>query len=134
MHTIFQIPAIDANTTAPALPTIHGGTLSPKHGLRHHKLTTRHDPNASGLLSAESAESAEVVQTVPAVAEQAAAPAAAPEPALASASASGSASDASASAEVPVVVVKRDVPAAPISDISPISFVPVCPGKVRFFK
>lgn len=134
MHKLFQMPFVDANNTAaPALPPlvhVHTGSLSPKHGLRHHKLTTLHDPTLSGLLSAESAESAEAVPVAPAVVDAAAAaPAADPVPAVDSALAS----DSSVSDEVPVVVVKRDVPAAPAPQIDPIPLVPVCPGRVRFF-
>ncbi len=111
---------------------VHTGSLSHKHGLGHHKLTTIHDPLQSSFLSAESAESAEVVPVVPA-----ALPAA--DPALASGSAS--ISDGSASAEVPVVVVKRDVPATPTPEVvdilaaklDPNVLVPVCPGRIRFF-
>lgn len=141
MHKLFQMPFVDANNTAaPALPSlvhVHTDSLSPKHGLRHHKLTTLHDPNLSGLLSAESAESAEAVPVAVPVAPAvvAAAPAAAPaaDPAADPAPAvdSALALDASVSAEVPVVVVKRDVAAAP--QIDPIPLVPVCPGRVRFF-
>ncbi|XP_035526906.1 alpha-2-HS-glycoprotein-like [Morone saxatilis] len=77
------VPIVDANSTvaaAPALPPlvhVHTGSLSPKHGLKHHKLTTKHDPELSGLLSAESAESAEIVPVAPAVVDAAADPAAA---------------------------------------------------------
>ncbi|KAM6920823.1 alpha-2-HS-glycoprotein-like [Lycodopsis pacificus] len=139
--TLVKYP--DANSpAAPATPSMalkDRGILSPRHGLRHHKLTALHDPQLSGFLSSESAESAEVVPVAPAVAGAAAAdPAAAnPDPAVAA----GSASDSSASAEVPVVVVKRDVPAAPTSSVvaalttqpDPIALVPVCPGRIRFF-
>ncbi|XP_068594377.1 alpha-2-HS-glycoprotein-like [Cebidichthys violaceus] len=148
------IPVVDANSTAapaPATPSmvhIHRGSLSPKHGLRHYKLTTLHDPQLSGLLSAESSESAEVVPVAPAVADPAAASPTAADPAAADPTAAepapavdaGSASDSSGSAEVPVVVVKRDVPTAPspvadtlMTQIDPIVLVPVCPGRIRFF-
>ncbi|XP_075953677.1 alpha-2-HS-glycoprotein-like [Anarhichas minor] len=141
-------PDVDANSTAaPATPSMalkDRGSLSPSHGLRHHKLTAFHDPQLSGFLSAESAESAEVVPVAPAVAGAAAADPAAADPAAADpapAVDAGSASDSSASAEVPVVVVKRDVPAAPTSSVvdilmtlpDPIALVPVCPGRIRFF-
>ncbi|KAK9538923.1 hypothetical protein VZT92_004064 [Zoarces viviparus] len=133
----------DANSTAdpvtPSMAPKDRGSLSPRHGLRHHKLTALHDPQLSGFLSAESAESAEVVPVAPAVAGAAAADPAAANPAPAVDA--GSASDSSASAEVPVVVVKRDVPAAPTSSVvdtlttqpDPIALVPVCPGRIRFF-
>ncbi|KAI3375166.1 hypothetical protein L3Q82_021683 [Scortum barcoo] len=143
------MPVVDANNTAapaPALPPVvhvHSGSLSPKHGLRHHKLTTLHNPQLSGLLSAESAESAEVVPVVPVMVDAAAAdpaPAAA-DPAAADPAVAADAASVSASAEVPILVMKRNVRAAPgdvgvgipATQVDPISLVPVCPGKVRFF-
>ncbi|KAF4089514.1 hypothetical protein AMELA_G00067200 [Ameiurus melas] len=45
-------------TTLPAPPAGPGGSTSTTHGFKHHKLTALHDPDATGLLSAES-ESAE---------------------------------------------------------------------------
>ncbi|XP_072219619.1 alpha-2-HS-glycoprotein-like [Leuresthes tenuis] len=131
------MPLLDANSTAaaePALPPlvhIHLGSMSPKHGLRHHKLTALHDPLVSGLLSAESAESAEVVPVAPAV-TIAPAPA---DPAPIAAD-SSSASDASASAEVPLAVVKREIPASLVANVAqtgPVSLVQLCPGRIRFF-
>lgn len=140
------MPIVDANSTAPAAPVpplvahVHTGSLSRKHGLRHHKLTAMHDPHLSGLLSAESQESAEVVPAVPAVVVDAAAavdpavpaadPAADPAPAAADAS-----SDASSSAEVPILLMKREAPAADAPAVvdTPVVLVPVCPGRVRFF-
>ncbi|KAM4551343.1 alpha-2-HS-glycoprotein-like [Odontesthes bonariensis] len=140
------MPLLDANSTAaaePALPPlfhIHLGSLSPKHGLRHHKLTALHDPLVSGLLSAESAESAEVVPVAPAVTLAAAsadpAPTAAPADPAPTAADSSSASDASASAEVPLTVVKRELPASLVADVAktdPASLVQLCPGRIRFF-
>ncbi|XP_070830595.1 alpha-2-HS-glycoprotein-like [Chaetodon trifascialis] len=140
------MPVVDANSTAaaaPAMPPVvhaHTSSLPHMHGLRHHKLTAMHDPQLSGLLSAESAESAEVVPVAPAVVPVAPAvvdAAADPAPAADSVSAS----DASSSAEVPVVVVKREIAAVPGSAVvdtpatqtDPIALVPVCPGRVRFF-
>ncbi|XP_023260808.1 alpha-2-HS-glycoprotein-like [Seriola lalandi dorsalis] len=140
------MPVVDANSTAvpdPALPpAVHVFTGSPshKHGLRHHKLTSHHDPHLSGLLSAESAESDEIVPIVPAVVGAAAAPAspdpsadpspaADPAPALeaapspesapaadapaadAPAADSGPASDSVNSRELPLDLFKRDVAA-----------------------
>ncbi|XP_078119880.1 alpha-2-HS-glycoprotein-like [Sander vitreus] len=139
------MPVVDVNSTA-ALPMppavhVHTGSLSPMHGLRHHKLTTLHDPHLSGLLS-ESAESAEVVPVARTVVDAGltAAPADPTSPTAADPAPpadAGSASDSSASAEVPVVVVKRDVPVPAIVDAvtqtDPIALVPVCPGRVRFF-
>lgn len=150
------MPVVDANSTAaPALPPVvhvHADSLSPKHGLRHHKLTFIHDPYLSGLLSAESAESAEAVPVAPAVVDAAAADVPVAAPAVATAAPaveaavptadvvvqavdSSSSMDASSSAEVPVVVMKRDVPdaQAPATQADPISLVPLCPGRVRFF-
>ncbi|XP_076829233.1 alpha-2-HS-glycoprotein 2 [Brachyhypopomus gauderio] len=71
-------PAVDPATNATVLtqvPAFHAHTAGPGykpsiHALTHHKLTPLHDPTASGLLSAESAESTEVVvaaATVPIV-------------------------------------------------------------------
>ncbi|KAL3054638.1 hypothetical protein OYC64_017551 [Pagothenia borchgrevinki] len=114
--------AADTNSTAaasPAMPQmvhIHTGSLSPKLGLRYHKLTTLHDPEPSGFLSSESAESAEVVPVAPAVV--AAADPAADAVDAAPAADAGSDSDSSNSTEVPVIV-KIDVP--------------VCPGRKIFF-
>ncbi|KAA8587354.1 alpha-2-HS-glycoprotein 2 [Etheostoma spectabile] len=133
------MPVVDVNSTATLAmsPAVHAhtGSLSPMHGLRHHKLTTLYNPHLSGLLS-ESAESAEVVPAGPTVTDTVVtpAPAANPDPLTDT----GSASDSSGSAEVPVVLVKRDVPAPAIVDTvtqkDPIAFVPVlCPGRVRFF-
>ncbi|KAM6989282.1 alpha-2-HS-glycoprotein 2 [Tautogolabrus adspersus] len=76
-----MMPVVDANSTAtaaPALPpAVHGhtGSLSPKHGLRFHKLTAIHDPQLSGLLSSESAESDEIIPVAPTVINVAADPA-----------------------------------------------------------
>lgn len=145
------MPVVDANSTAaPALPPVvhvHADSLSPKHGLRHHKLTLIHDPYLSGLLSAESAESAEAVPVAPAVVDAATADvpvaatamptaeAAVPTADVVQAVDSSSSMDASFSAEVPVVVMKRDVSdaQAPATQADPISLVPLCPGRVRFF-
>lgn len=160
------MPIVDANSTVDANNTavpptvhVHAGSLSPKHGLRHHKLTAIHNPQLSSLLSAESAESAEVVPVAPAVvvpvapavvdtaapAADPVAPAADPAavPAVAD-PAADSVSDAtheSQSAEGPRILFKRDVLAAPAATVAdnpatqtgPILLVPVCPGRVRFF-
>lgn len=171
----FQVPIVDANSTAPVAPVlppvvhVQTGNFSPKHGLKHHKLTTHHDPDLSGLVSAESAESAETVPVAPAVVVDApivavdpavpvADPAADPAPTVADpvpaaadptpavddpapAADSESASDAPESKEGPLNLKKRDVSAVPApivvdtptAQIDPISLVPVCPGKIRFF-
>ncbi|KAK1786800.1 hypothetical protein P4O66_017192 [Electrophorus voltai] len=63
-------PAVDPATNATVLaPAFHAHTAGPGytptiHALTHHKLTPLHDPTTSGLLSAESAESTEVVLVV----------------------------------------------------------------------
>ncbi|XP_047444697.1 alpha-2-HS-glycoprotein-like [Mugil cephalus] len=135
------MPLLDANSTLAAGPVVppvfqgHTGSLSHKHGLRHHKLTRLHDPDLSGLLSAESAESAEIVPVAPAVEVEVAAPATDPSPTVDPALGA----DASNSAEIPIVVMKRDVPVAPPSAVTDapvieaVPLVPVCPGKIRFF-
>uniref|UniRef100_A0A3Q2ZQX9 Alpha-2-HS-glycoprotein 2 n=1 Tax=Kryptolebias marmoratus TaxID=37003 RepID=A0A3Q2ZQX9_KRYMA len=118
-------PLVDANSTAAAKPAqpphIHLGGLSPKHGLRHHKLTALHDPHTSGFLSAESSESAEVVPVAPALTVTSA-----PVDHHPTTDDSSSASDASASAEIHMKV-KRDVPADKTHPVQ------ACPGRVRFF-
>ncbi|XP_037314094.2 alpha-2-HS-glycoprotein-like [Pungitius pungitius] len=125
--------AADSNSTAamPSVVHIHLSSQSPKHGLKHHQLTALHNPQQSDFLSAESAESVERVTLASTVA--------AAHPSLDSIA--GSSSDSSASAEVPVLMFKRDLPAATISSVidttathtDPIVPVPVCPGRVRFF-
>ncbi|KAK5618730.1 hypothetical protein CRENBAI_012645 [Crenichthys baileyi] len=130
-----MMPLVDANTTGPALPPqvhVHMGYVSHKHGFGHHKLTAHHNPHTNGYLSAESAESAEVVPVAPALTIPAA------EPASASPPADDSSSDASASMEVPITVVKREAPAsivanAPAAQKDNVAPVQVCPGRIRFF-
>ncbi|XP_053294481.1 alpha-2-HS-glycoprotein 2 [Pleuronectes platessa] len=149
-----MMPVVDANSTvaaAPAMPPmvhVHTGSLPHKHGLRHHKLTSLHNPHLSGHLSAsgESAESAEVVPVVPAVVDAAAPVAATADPAPAAdppaaadpapAADSVSTSESSISKEVPVAVSKRDVAAAAAAAILAVNIPaapPACPGRVRFF-
>ncbi|XP_068604614.1 alpha-2-HS-glycoprotein-like [Brachionichthys hirsutus] len=96
-----------------SVPVTHARTasLSPKLGLRHHKLTAIHNPQQSGFLS-ESGESAEVV----------------PDGSAADAAAPGGGS--SASIELPSVVIKREAPSALQN---PVPLLPVCPGRLRFF-
>lgn len=135
------MPIVDANSTAPAAPApplvahVHTGSLSHKHGLRHHKLTAMHDPHLSGLLSAESLESAEVVPVVPAAVDAAVDPAILVADPAADPAPADTSSDASSSSEVPHVLMKRQVPAAdaPVVADTPAVPVPVCPGRVRFF-
>lgn len=99
-----MIPQLDANATASALPDppkavhFHAGHLS------HHKLTTLHDPELSGLLSSESVESSEAVPVAPAV--------------------------VSAPTD-PAGVVKRQAPEA--AALLPAMLVPMCPGKIIYF-
>lgn len=75
-----QPPLVDLNANVSALPPpppvlLHAHTAGPGytptiHALKHHKVTALHDPTASGLLSAESAESVEapvLIAEVPAV-------------------------------------------------------------------
>lgn len=81
----------------------------------------------SGFLSAESAESAEVVDVTPAVTAAATVPAAEAIPVADSASAM----ETSASDEVPLLVVKRDVAAA--EQTEPLILIQLCPGRLRFF-
>lgn len=131
---IFQIPAADANSTAtPALPPkIHMHTgVAHSHGFRHHKLTAHHNPHLSSHLSAESAESDEDVPKVPAAPVNATA---APiEATAAPADDSKATAESSASVDAPAVVVKRDVPAAPVMQNEPVPLLPLCPGRVRYF-
>lgn len=126
------MPLVDSNNTAgSALPQVHThtGRVSHKHGFGHHKLTAHHNPQMSGYLSAESAESAEVVPVAPALIVPAA------DPASSSPAASDSSSDASsASEEVPITIVKREIPASIVADApAPVAPVQLCPGRIRFF-
>ncbi|XP_019203684.1 alpha-2-HS-glycoprotein [Oreochromis niloticus] len=127
------IPIVDANSTAaadPLLPPavhVHTHGLSHKHGHSHHKLTALHNPHQNILLSAESAE---VVPVVPAAAFPAADPALAAD--------YDTAGESLQSKEPPLFFRKRDVSAAimvdaPAAQTGPVSLVPVCPGRVRFF-
>ncbi|XP_061550361.1 alpha-2-HS-glycoprotein 2 [Phycodurus eques] len=122
-----MVPPQDANSTY-VFPTSHVRTqnVTRKHGLRHYKLTSIHNPHITGLLSAETAsESSEVVSVAtPALLNATASVASTP---------AADTSSASVSAEVPVVVVKRDVPAAPATVTDPVLLIPRCPGRVRFF-
>lgn len=144
-YIVFQTPLVDANSTAPAPAKppviVHTSLLTAKHGLRYHKLTSVHDPELSGLLSAESAESSEVVAVAPAV-TAAVEPAlvAAAEPALIAAAqpaliaAAEPALTATDSAEAPAVMVKRQAPALDAAaQAAPISLVPLCPGKKKYY-
>uniref|UniRef100_A0A8D0CRV6 Alpha-2-HS-glycoprotein 2 n=1 Tax=Sander lucioperca TaxID=283035 RepID=A0A8D0CRV6_SANLU len=68
-HTVdckMFLTLVNHSLPMPPAVHVHTGSLSPMHGLRHHKLTTLHDPHLSGLLS-ESAESTEVVPVAPTV-------------------------------------------------------------------
>ncbi|XP_057713662.1 alpha-2-HS-glycoprotein-like [Corythoichthys intestinalis] len=131
-----MVPPQDANSTgaSPFFPKFHVHTqnLTRSHGLRHHKLTSLHDPHLTGLLSSES-ESAEVVSVAtPAVLNTTSS--ASSTSAATSTSATASTSSAvSTSDEVPVAVVKRDVPAGPATVTDAVLLVPPCPGRRRFF-
>ncbi|XP_061925556.1 alpha-2-HS-glycoprotein 2 [Entelurus aequoreus] len=123
-------PLQDANSTAvPSWsPAFHAHTvgLSRKHGLRHHKLTSHHDPHVTGLLSVSS-ESDEVVPVV--ALNGTAAPVAS----------TLAADTSSASVELPVGMVKRDVSGSADTTVpnvvatEPVLLIPRCPGRVRFF-
>lgn len=137
---MFQIPIVDANSTVPTAPVsppvvhVHGGSLSHKHGLRHHKLTAHHNPHLSTLLSAESAESAEIAVDT-----------AAADPAPAAADPGAAAVDPTVALDSPrskdhgpYLIFKRDVSTAPVVDnpaaqLGPVQLLPPCPGRVRYF-
>lgn len=135
---IFQMPVVDANGTVTHVPVkppvvqVHTGSLSRKHGLSHHKLTSFHNPLLSGHLSAESTESLEVVPQAAGVADTATGVSEPVQP-------DDSAADSSSSREVPVVMFKRDVSnfsigiEGPIIETGPALFRPRCPGMIRHF-
>uniref|UniRef100_A0A672PSC9 Alpha-2-HS-glycoprotein-like n=1 Tax=Sinocyclocheilus grahami TaxID=75366 RepID=A0A672PSC9_SINGR len=110
-------PAVDpaSNATVRVQQLLHAHTFGPQHnpaihGLKHHKLTALHDPSASGLLSAESSESAEVVM----------APKEAPVVKREVAATEGPAVDAAVSEKTAVLS-------------EPIFLAPICPGKKKHF-
>lgn len=125
------MPIVDTNGTVPVpapVVHVHAGNLPKVHGLRHHKLTALHDPDLSGLLSAESGESGEseesIVPVVPVVVVPVgteAAPVFVVDPVVGT--------------DAPVVsgVVKREAPDSPAIVSAPLVPVPVCPGKKIFF-
>lgn len=109
-----------SNATVQVQQLLHAHTFGPHHnptihGLRHHKLTALHDPAASGLISAESVESAEVV-VVPKEAPVVKREVSAPEVAA-----------VDAAVDATVVPEKTSI----LSD--PILLVPICPGKKKHF-
>ncbi|XP_008331866.1 alpha-2-HS-glycoprotein 2 isoform X2 [Cynoglossus semilaevis] len=132
------MPVVDANGTVTHVPVkppvvqVHTGSLSRKHGLSHHKLTSFHNPLLSGHLSAESTESLEVVPQAAVVADTATGVSEPVQP-------DDSAADSSSSREVPVVMFKRDVSnfsigiEGPIIETGPALFRPRCPGMIRHF-
>lgn len=142
------MPFVDANNTvSPPVVHVQGGSLSHKHGFRHHKLTALHNPHLSTLLSAESAESEETVPVAPAVVNTAAVAA---DPVPAAADPVPAAADPGAAAVDPAValdwskerpinfIVKRDVAAVPAGNnpaaqLGPVQLLPPCPGRVRYF-
>ncbi len=99
-------------------------TTPPFIALKHHKLTAFHDPLASGLLSAESKESAEVVavpKEAPVVKREVAAP---DVPAV----------DATASEKTPLLSGPHVLPPGPtVLPPGPIVLPPICPGKKKHF-
>lgn len=124
----FQMPEVeDNNNTAPLQPqpAVHVHLHSPSHkrGLKFHTLTNFHDPHTSGFLSAESAESAEVVAVSPAAAVVSAGDAV-------PVGDSGSAMESSKSREL-LIVFKRDLDNA-AAQTAPTTL-QLCPGKIRYF-
>uniref|UniRef100_A0A669BW21 Alpha-2-HS-glycoprotein 2 n=1 Tax=Oreochromis niloticus TaxID=8128 RepID=A0A669BW21_ORENI len=124
---VTQLHALTCNPLLPPAVHVHTHGLSHKHGHSHHKLTALHNPHQNILLSAESAE---VVPVVPAAAFPAADPALAAD--------YDTAGESLQSKEPPLFFRKRDVSAAimvdaPAAQTGPVSLVPVCPGRVRFF-
>ncbi|KAK2901372.1 hypothetical protein Q8A67_009487 [Cirrhinus molitorella] len=107
-------PASNA-TVSRVQQLLHAHTFGPQHNptihdLKHHKLTALHDPSASGLLSAESLESVEVVvapKEAPIVKREVAAP------------------------EVPAADLTVSDKAPLLSE--PVLRVPICPGKKKHF-
>ncbi|CAM4594873.1 unnamed protein product [Leuciscus chuanchicus] len=110
-----------SNATVRFQKLLHAHTFGPIHhptihDLRHHKLTALHDPAASGLLSAESAESAEVVAVVP--------PKEAPVVKREVSAPEGPAVDAA---------VVPEGPALDATVMPKILLPPICPGKKKHF-
>ncbi|XP_067310263.1 alpha-2-HS-glycoprotein 2 [Pseudorasbora parva] len=119
-----QTVDLASNATVQVQQLLHAHTFGPQHnpiihGLRHHKLTALHDPAASGLLSAESAESAEVV-VVPTEAPIVKREVSAPE---------GPAVDAAADGAVNATVVLEKT--SILSE--PVILAPICPGIKKHF-
>ncbi|XP_051984943.1 alpha-2-HS-glycoprotein-like [Xyrauchen texanus] len=115
---VFKTQVLDpaTNTTVRVQQLLHAHTSGPHHnptihGLKHHKLTTLHDPAASGLLSAESVESAELVvpKEAPVVKREVAA------------------------SEVPAKDAMPDPTAAEPIPLRPVLIAPICPGKKKHF-
>ncbi|XP_065124506.1 alpha-2-HS-glycoprotein 2 [Paramisgurnus dabryanus] len=134
-----------ANATVPVQPALHAHTSGPHydpavHADKHHKVTRLHDPAATGLLSAESAESAELVvpKAAPVVKREVAqepADAAVPE-------ANAPAPDAPAPDAPAPDAPAPDAPApdAPAPGVqtppippAPVLVLPVCPGMKKHF-
>ncbi|XP_073705638.1 alpha-2-HS-glycoprotein 2 [Garra rufa] len=100
-----------SNTTVRVQQLLHAHTFGPQHNptihdLKHHKLTALHDPSSTGLLSAESLESAEIVVApkVSPIVKREVAP------------------------EVPAPAADLTV-----SDKAPLLIAPICPGKKKHF-
>ncbi|XP_029480061.1 alpha-2-HS-glycoprotein 2 [Oncorhynchus nerka] len=131
-----MMPIVDTNGTVPVpapVVHVHAGNLPKVHGLRHHKLTALHDPDLSGLLSAESGESGEseesIVPVVPVVVVPVVVvPVGTEAPPV-------FVVDPVVGTDAPVVsgVVKREAPDSPAIVSALIAPVPVCPGKKNFF-
>ncbi|KAK7162746.1 hypothetical protein R3I93_006937 [Phoxinus phoxinus] len=118
-----------SNATVRVQQLLHAHTFGPHyhptiHDLRHHKLTALHDPAASGLLSAESDESAEVVVVVP--------PKDAPVVKREVSAPEGPAVDATVKPEAPAVDATVMSKKPPII-LKPILLAPICPGKKKHF-
>ncbi|XP_010900295.3 alpha-2-HS-glycoprotein 2 [Esox lucius] len=138
--TLFGAPAktpiLDTSGTVPVPPPsvrIQAGNIPVGHGLRHHKLTALHNPNLSGLLSAESLESGEsaeaIVPVVPVV-PAAEIPIATDASPVAVESVAGSASP------VTVVVKREAAQPAGIVESPVVKMLPAplrCPGRKKFF-
>uniref|UniRef100_A0A4W5QFH3 Alpha-2-HS-glycoprotein 2 n=1 Tax=Hucho hucho TaxID=62062 RepID=A0A4W5QFH3_9TELE len=128
-----MMPIVDTNGTVPVpAPVVHVGILPKVHGLRHHKLTALHDPDRSGLLSAESGESGESEESIVPVVPVVVVPVGTEAPPVVVV-------DPVVGTDAPVVsgVVKREapepVPDSPAIVSAPLAPVPVCPGKKKFF-
>nr|XP_055058953.1 alpha-2-HS-glycoprotein 2 isoform X2 [Misgurnus anguillicaudatus] len=134
-----------ANATVPVQPPLHAHSSGPHydpavHSSKHHKVTRLHDPAATGLLSAESAESAELVvpKAAPVVKREVASePANAPAadaPAADAPAADAPVAEANApAANAPAAEADAPAPDVPHIQPEPLLIVLVCPGKKKHF-